>query len=111
MKEHTPSKRPIIYYAVVAAIMLLLLNALVFPGLLQAEVKEVGYNEFLSMVEKGEVTEVARDEAAGTITFTTGKDSTFNTTKQASGRMIRWSTVSIRRACSSPPAFPRRRPR
>ena len=76
MKEHTPSKRPIIYYAVVAAIMLLLLNALVFPGLLQAEVKEVGYNEFLSMVEKGEVTEVARDEAAGTITFTTGKDST-----------------------------------
>ena len=56
--------------------MLLLLNALVFPGLLQAEVKEVGYNEFLKMVEKGEVTEVARDETAGTITFTTGKDST-----------------------------------
>ena len=76
MKEHTPSKRPLIYYAVVAAIALLLLNALVFPGLLQAEVKEVGYNEFLSMVEKGEITEVARDEAAGTITFTTGKDST-----------------------------------
>ena len=76
MKEHTPSKRPIIYYAVVAAIMLLLLNALVFPGLLQAEVKEVGYNEFLKMVESGTVTEVARDEAAGTITFTTGKDST-----------------------------------
>jgi cell division protease FtsH len=76
MKEHTPSKRPMIYYAVLAAIALLLLNALVFPGLLQAEVKEVGYNEFLSMVEKGEVTEVARDEAAGTITFTTGKDST-----------------------------------
>ncbi|HWP21125.1 MAG TPA: ATP-dependent zinc metalloprotease FtsH [Candidatus Cryosericum sp.] len=76
MKEHTPSKRPIIYYAVLAVIMLLLLNALVFPGLLQAEVKEVGYNEFLSMVEKGEVTEVARDEAAGTITFTTGKEST-----------------------------------
>ncbi|MEN6418246.1 MAG: ATP-dependent zinc metalloprotease FtsH, partial [Clostridiaceae bacterium] len=76
MKEHTPSKRPLIYYAVVAAIALLLLNALVFPGLLQAEVKEVGYNEFLTMVEKSEVTEVARDEAAGTITFTTGKDST-----------------------------------
>ncbi len=76
MKEHTPSKRPLIYYAVIAAIALLLLNALVFPGLLQAEVKEVGYNEFLSMVESGKVTEVARDEAAGTITFTTGKDST-----------------------------------
>ena len=71
MKEHTPSKRPIIYYAVIAAIMLLLLNALVFPELLQAEVKEVGYNEFLTMVESGTIKEVARDETAGTITFTT----------------------------------------
>ena len=71
MKEHTPSKRPIIYYAVIAAIVLLLLNALVFPELLQAEVKEVGYNEFLTMVESGTIKEVARDETAGTITFTT----------------------------------------
>ena len=71
MKEHTPSKRPLIYYAVVAAISLLLLNALVFPSLLQAEVKEVGYNEFLSMVDAGDVTEVARDDSTGTITFTT----------------------------------------
>jgi cell division protease FtsH len=71
MKEHTPSKRPLIYYAVIAAISLLLLNALVFPGLLQAEVKEVGYNEFLSMVDEGDVTEVARDDTTGTITFTT----------------------------------------
>ncbi len=71
MKEHTPSKRPLIYYAVIAAISLLLLNALVFPELLQAEVKEVGYNEFLSMVDTGDVTEVARDDTTSTITFTT----------------------------------------
>ncbi len=71
MKEHTPSKRPLIYYAVIAAISLLLLNALVFPELLQAEVKEVGYNEFLSMIDTGDVTEVARDDATSTITFTT----------------------------------------
>jgi len=71
MKEHTPSKRPLVYYAVIAAISLLLLNALVFPSLLQTEVKEVGYNEFLSMVDAGEVTEVARDDTTSTITFTT----------------------------------------
>jgi len=35
MTEHTPSKRPIYYYAILAMIVLLLLNALVFPDLLQ----------------------------------------------------------------------------
>jgi len=70
MQEHSPSKKPLIYYAIIAAISLLLLNALVFPQLLEAEVKEVGYNEFLTMVDSGDVTEVARDDATGTITFT-----------------------------------------
>ena len=70
MTEHTPSKKPLIYYAVIAMIALLLLNAFVFPSLLQNEVKEVGYNEFLSMVDKGKVNEVSRDETTQTITFT-----------------------------------------
>lgn len=71
MTEHKPSNRPIYYYAIVAMIVLLLLNALVFPELLQNEVKEVGYNEFLTMVDGGKVKEVSRDETAQTITFTT----------------------------------------
>ncbi len=70
MKEHTPSKKPIYYYAIIAMITLLLLNAFVFPQLLQNEIKEVGYNEFLSMVDAGKVSEVSRDETAQTITFT-----------------------------------------
>jgi len=70
MKEHTPSKKPIYYYAIIAMIALLLLNAFVFPQLLQNEVKEVGYNEFLSMVDNGKINEVSRDEATQTITFT-----------------------------------------
>ena len=70
MTEHTPSKKPLYYYAVIAMIALLLLNAFVFPSLLQNEVKEVGYNEFLSMVDKGKVNEVSRDETTQTITFT-----------------------------------------
>ena len=70
MKEHTPSKKPLYYYAVIAMIAVLLLNAFVFPDLLQNEVKEVGYNEFLSMVDAGKVAEVSRDEAAQAITFT-----------------------------------------
>ena len=70
MTEHTPSKKPLYYYTVIAMIALLLLNAFVFPSLLQSEVKEVGYNEFLSMVDKGKVNEVSRDETTQTITFT-----------------------------------------
>ena len=71
MTEHTPSKKPIYYYTILAMIVLLLLNALVFPELMQNEVKEVGYNEFLTMVDSGDVTEVSRDETTQTITFTT----------------------------------------
>ena len=70
MKEHTPSKKPIYYYTIIAMIALLLLNAFVFPQLLQNEVKEVGYNEFLKMVDTGKVDEVSRDETTQTITFT-----------------------------------------
>ena len=51
-------------------IALLLLNAFVFPSLLQNEVKEVSYNEFLTMIDSGKINEVSRDEATQTITFT-----------------------------------------
>ena len=63
-------------------IAVLLLNAFVFPGLLQNEVKEVGYNEFLSMVDSGKVAEVSRDEAAQTITFTSVSRTTRRSTIQ-----------------------------
>lgn len=60
-----------IYYAMIALLAILLLNAFLFPSILGQQVTEVGYNEFLKMVDAGEVTEVARDESAGTITFKT----------------------------------------
>ena len=74
MTEHTPSKKPIYYYTILAMIVLLLLNALVFPELMQNQVKEVGYNEFLTMVDGGSVKDVSRDETTQTITFTTEKN-------------------------------------
>ena len=58
------------YYAIIAMIALLLLNAFVFPSLLQNEVKEVSYNEFLTMIDSGKINEVSRDETTQTITFT-----------------------------------------
>ncbi|PKM38755.1 MAG: cell division protein FtsH [Firmicutes bacterium HGW-Firmicutes-9] len=70
MKEHTPSKKPMYYYAIIAMIALLLLNAFVFPSLMQNEVKEVSYNEFLKLIDSGKINEVSRDDATQTITFT-----------------------------------------
>ena len=76
VKEHEPPKKPLIYYCTVALVVLLLLNIFVFPLMFENQVEEVGYNDFLAMVDAGEVEEVARDDNAKTITFTAhnGKD-------------------------------------
>ena len=52
-----------------ATIIILLLNALVFPLFMGNQVIEVGYSDFLQMVDAGDVTQVARDEQEGTLTF------------------------------------------
>lgn len=69
MKEHKPSKKPLVYYCIVVAVIMLLLNSTVFPMLMEAQVIEVGYNEFLQMVDAGKVKQVARSEGEGMITF------------------------------------------
>ena len=76
VKEHEPPKKPLIYYCTVALVVLLLLNIFVFPLMFENQVEEVDYNDFLAMVDAGEVEEVARDDNAKTITFTAhnGKD-------------------------------------
>ena len=74
MKEHKPSKKPLVYYCIVVAVVMLLLNSLVFPALMEAQVREVGYNEFLQMVDAGQVEQVARDDAEGLITFLATND-------------------------------------
>ena len=76
VKEHEPPKKPLIYYCTVALVVLLLLNIFVFPLMFENQVEEVGYNDFLAMVDAGEVEEVARDDNAKIITFTAhnGKD-------------------------------------
>ena len=83
-QNKTP-KKPLIFYYLIAMLVLMLLNALLFPALLQTSVTEVGYNEFLSMVDDGKVEEVARDDTE--IVFT-AKDENRVTIKRESGRMI-----------------------
>ena len=61
MQEQKPSRKPIIYYVIIASLVLFLLNAFVFPPLMEAQVVEISYSEFLKMVDDGSVTELALD--------------------------------------------------
>ena len=59
---------------IIILVMTVLLNGLVFPSALKSQVKEVGYNEFLTMVDNGQVAQVEKDDTNGEIVFIT-KDS------------------------------------
>ena len=75
IQSDKPNKKPLIYYYAVATIVILLLNALLFPSLLQRQVKEVGYSDFLKMVDAGKVTEVALEQDNEQIVFLAKDDS------------------------------------
>ena len=55
-------KKSLIYYYVVAMLILLVLNAVLFPTLNRGGVTEVGYNQFLDMIDSEAVKQVAYDE-------------------------------------------------
>ena len=55
-------KKSLIYYYVIAMLILLVLNAVLFPTLNRGGVTEVGYNQFLDMIDSGAVKQVAYDE-------------------------------------------------
>lgn len=59
------------YYMIMILVMTVLLNGLVFPSALKSQVKEVGYNEFLTMVDNGQVAQVEKDDTNGEIVFIT----------------------------------------
>ena len=66
--KHKP-RRNILYYYVITLLILILLNALFFPSMMQRQVTEVGYNEFLQMVDDGKVTQVAYEDGNEQIVF------------------------------------------
>ena len=69
IQSDKPSKKPLIYYYVIAMIVLMILNAVLFPSLLSRRVQEVGYSDFLKMVDDGKVKEVSLEEDAEQIVF------------------------------------------
>ena len=55
MKEVKNNKRPLIFYYVLAMIVLLLLNLLLVPKINSAQIEDSTYGNFLEMLDKGEV--------------------------------------------------------
>ena len=72
--RQSPPKRPFIFYAIIAFVCIMLLNALVFPSMLKRSVIEVGYDQFLDMIDNNEVKEVSYDESSGQFVFIAGDE-------------------------------------
>ena len=70
MKEVKPPRKPLIFYYVVAMLAVILLNSLAVPWLAQHQIRDVDYNTFVEMTEKGEVGKVEIQEQDNRILFT-----------------------------------------
>ena len=68
-KTPSPPKKPLIFYYALALVALMLLNVFFFPSVLERQVIEVPYSQFLIMVDDHQVTEVALDEDSRQIVF------------------------------------------
>ena len=62
MKEQKTPKKPLIFYYMVVLLVLMALNAFVFPILMRAQVTQVDYGTFLDQVDAGNVTTVEIQE-------------------------------------------------
>ena len=72
MKEQPNQRKSMLYYYGIALIIILLLNIFVFPALLQPQVREVPYDEFISLVDADKVAEVSQQDSM--IVFTAKDD-------------------------------------
>ena len=61
MEKDNKQNKPIFYYIALVFLIMLLLNAFVFPLFTGHRVTEVGYSTFLNMVDEGKVKEVMLD--------------------------------------------------
>ena len=70
MNEVKTPKKPLIYYYIIATLLLLLFQFLAMPLLTQARIQTVDYNTFVSMVEEGQVGRAEIQQQDNRILFT-----------------------------------------
>ena len=85
VKDQPPKtpKKPLVFYYLIVMIVVMLLNALLFPSMLNRQVTQVSYDTFLQMVDEGKVSEVAWEKDEEELVFIAkdadGKDAYYKT--------------------------------
>ena len=80
---HSP-KKPLIFYYMVAMLLVMLFNFIAMPWLSQYQIQEVDYNTFVSMTEKGEIGRSETQEADNRTLFTSKDEKTIYKTAMIS---------------------------
>ena len=62
MAKRNPSKKPLLYYWLVAIVLFVVIRFALNPIAQDADVKEVSYSQFVEMIENDQVTEVSKDD-------------------------------------------------
>ena len=75
MQEEKKPRRPLIFYYVIVLLILLLFNLLFVPYVAERQIREVGYETFMGMIEKKDIGKVQIDRQDNEIVFT-DKDET-----------------------------------
>ena len=70
MNEVRSPKKPLIFYYIVAMLLVMLFNFIAMPWLSQYQIKEVDYNTFVTMTQQGEIGKVEIQEQDNRILFT-----------------------------------------
>ena len=70
MNEVKSPKKPLLYYYMIAILVVLLFNLLAMPWLSEHQIKDVDYNTFVSMTEQGQIGQVEIQQQSNRILFT-----------------------------------------
>ena len=70
MNEVRSPKKPLLYYYMVALLLVMLFNFLAMPWLAEHQIRDVDYNTFVTMTENGEIGKVEIQEQENRILFT-----------------------------------------
>ena len=76
MNEVKSPKKPLLYYYVVALLVVMLFNFIAMPWMAEHQIKEVDYNTFVTMTEQGEVGRVEIQQQDNRILFTSADEKT-----------------------------------
>ena len=76
MNEVKSPKKPLLYYYMIAVLVVLLFNLLAMPWLAEHQIKDVDYNTFVSMTEQGKIGQVEIQQQSNRILFTSKDEKT-----------------------------------